>query len=245
MRKARATVELFSARYTQFCGTEQPCMGDFLFFPFSGGHAERKCQNCVAAAPRLPLTASLRMHFPSVSKPAWLPWFTLVCGLNWLRCSGEFVFLNVIEPQHEEYRQEMASAALLHSPPSAMTHVCRVQVGCMPATFSGDATDPVDQQLPVIVADPSDACSDLRNAAIIPGAVVLIERGDCWYYDQAKRAATAGAAGMSPASPDATNPPRLSDTTAEFSRCCVGRSRDIYQLRRPASVCDGIPKRRL
>ena len=79
----------------------------------------------------------------------------------------------------------------------------------MPAKFSGDGTDPVGQQLPLLVADPPDACYDLRNAAIMRGAVVLIARGACWYYDQAKRAADAGAAGMLPTS-SVHSPDRIS-----------------------------------
>ena len=48
---------------------------------------------------------------------------------------------------------------------------------------------------PLILADSFRACKPLRNAAIVKGRMVLVERGDCMFVDKARNLQAAGAAG--------------------------------------------------
>ena len=45
-----------------------------------------------------------------------------------------------------------------------------LQIGCMPALFSGEALDPSSQLLEVVVPTPLDACSNFMEPEKIKGA---------------------------------------------------------------------------
>ncbi|PNW83456.1 hypothetical protein CHLRE_05g242750v5 [Chlamydomonas reinhardtii] len=52
---------------------------------------------------------------------------------------------------------------------------------------------PLGSQVPLVVADPPDACTPLTNpAAEVRGAVVLAVRGECWFYQKVLHVRAAG-----------------------------------------------------
>lgn len=50
----------------------------------------------------------------------------------------------------------------------------------MQAAFGGSVSSLYSQQLQLSVAQPSDGCSPLQNAADVNGTIVLIQRGTCY-----------------------------------------------------------------
>jgi hypothetical protein len=66
----------------------------------------------------------------------------------------------------------------------------------MQANFGTSVATLGSQQLPLAVASPIDGCSPLQNTASLAGAVVLIQRGTCYFSEKALAAQDAGAAAV-------------------------------------------------
>merc|ERR1711871_170096 len=52
------------------------------------------------------------------------------------------------------------------------------------------------QRLPVVIAEPLDACSKITNAPELHGSLTLVMRGGCFFADKATNVQEAGAAGL-------------------------------------------------
>ncbi|PSC76615.1 Serine protease ABC transporter B family tagA isoform A [Micractinium conductrix] len=67
----------------------------------------------------------------------------------------------------------------------------------MQATFGGSVSALANSQAyPLAVADPLEACTPLTNASALKGAIVLVQRGTCFFSEKALAAQAAGAAGV-------------------------------------------------
>jgi hypothetical protein len=61
------------------------------------------------------------------------------------------------------------------------------------ANFGGRLPSKGLQKIPLVIADPSLGCTDLRNSDDLKDAVAVFDRGHCYFVDKVRRAQKAGA----------------------------------------------------